>query len=120
MDFWGKVAIRRRTTRLAAAAVLTMALVGCSVIDSWSNPLIGRWQVEAPVAGFGLGQVDFAPSHMQAFGLDQDVDYRVQGSAVTVMPRGFGPQLQATMLDRDTARIGAPFLGNVLTLHRVR
>jgi len=100
---------------------LTAMLGACSTIESWSNPLIGTWQAEAPVAGFGLGQVEFSPNRMRAFGLDQDVDYRVQGNAVTVMPRGFGPQIQATMVDRDTARVGAPFLGlSLLTLYRVR
>jgi hypothetical protein len=105
--------------RLLAAALLTLA-AGCSALESMSNPLLGRWTAEAPAGAFSLGTYEFRAGRMDAMGLQQEVDYRVEGDTVRVIPRGFGPQLEATMLDRDTARLGSPLTGGLITLHRVR
>jgi hypothetical protein len=119
--------MRRSRHRLAAVlrllpfAVLLSVAAGCATIESWSNPLIGRWTADAPLfGGFSLGTYEFKPDSVNAFGFDQEVDYAVYGNRVDVRPRGFGPQLQVTMLDRNTARLGSPLTGELVTLHRVR
>lgn len=105
--------------RLLAALLLPL-LAACSVLESASNPLIGRWTAEEPTGAFSLGTYEFRPGRMDALGYQQEVDYRVSGNVVRVIPRGFGPQLEATLVDRDTAELGSPLTGGIVTLHRVR
>jgi hypothetical protein len=106
--------------RSLAVAVPLAATVGCATVESWSNPLIGRWTADAPFGGFSLGTYEFKPESMSALGFDQEVDYTVTGNKVDVRPRGFGPQLEIVMVDRNTARLGSPLTGELVTLHRLR
>jgi hypothetical protein len=75
--------------------------------------------VEAPGAVFNLGTAEFRSGRMSGLGLDQEVQYIVEGDAIRIVPVGFGPQLEAMMVDRNTARLGSPLLGRVVTLRRV-
>ena len=95
-------------------------LAACSALESASNPLIGRWTAEEPTGTFSLGTYEFRAGRMDAMGFEQEVDYRVSGNVVRIVPRGFGPQLEATILDRDTAEIGSPLTGGLVILHRLR
>jgi hypothetical protein len=106
--------------RLAPAVLLLSAAAGCATFESWSNPLIGRWTADAPFGGFSLGTYEFKPDSVNVLGLEQEVDYTVSGDRVEIRPRGFGPQFEATMIDSDTARLGSPLTGDLVTLHRVR
>jgi hypothetical protein len=110
----------RALPRFLAAAALAAAAIGCTSLESLSNPLIGQWTAEAPGGAFSLGTYEFRSGRMMAMGLEQEVDYQVAGDRVRVIPRGFGPQLEATIIDRDTARLGSPVTGGLITLHRVR
>jgi hypothetical protein len=114
----GGAANRARAASCAGLFAL-LGLAGCAGLHDASNPLIGRWSVAASSAAFNLGTAEFRAGRMRAFGLDQEVDYLVEGDAVRVVPRGFGPQLEATMLGPDTARIGSPLTGGLLTLRRL-
>ena len=107
------------TRRVLAAAAL-LALAACDYAASLSNPLIGRWAVEAPGAAFNLGTYEFYRSSMRALGLEQAVDYQVRGDTVRVLPRGFGPQLEVRLVDGDTAQLGSPLTGGLVTLRRLR
>jgi hypothetical protein len=102
------------------AAAFLIVLAGCSALESMSNPLIGRWTAEEPLGAFSLGTYEFRSGRMSAMGFEQEVDYQVSGNTVRVVPRSFGPQLEATLLDRDTAKLGSPLTGGIITLHRVR
>lgn len=107
--------------RLLRHGILLAALLGsagCTEIESLSNPLIGRWTAEE--GGFSLGTYEFHPHSVSAFGFDQEVDYAVSNDTIRVMPRNFGPQLEVTMIDHDTARLATPMTGDLLTLRRVR
>jgi hypothetical protein len=106
--------------RLAPAVLLLSAAAGCATVESWSNPLIGRWTADAPFGGFSLGTYEFKPDSVNALGFEQEVDYTVNGDRVEVRPRGFGPQFEVTMVDSNTARLGSPLTGDLVTLHRVR
>jgi hypothetical protein len=106
--------------RLLLVAALALLLAGCGLLQWASNPLIGTWTAEEPTGAFSLGRYEFRPGRMDAMGVQQEVDYRVDGNVVRVIPRGFGPQLEATMIDSDTAKLGSPLTGGILTLHRVR
>jgi len=118
--------MRRPRSRHAAVlrslplAVLLSATAGCATVESWSNPLIVQWTADAPFGGFSLGTYEFKPDSVNALGFDQEVDYTVDGNRVEVRPRGFGPQFEVTMVDRNTARLGSPLIGELVTLHRVR
>ena len=110
----------RPALRLAPLVLLVAAVAGCGTFDSLSNPLIGRWTAEAPLGAFSLGTYEFRSGRMTTMGYEQEVDYKVTGDTVRVIPRSFGPQLEATMVDRDTAKLGSPLTGGIVTLHRVR
>jgi hypothetical protein len=105
---------------MRASLVGLLFLAGCTAVDGSSNPLLGRWAVEAPGAVFNLGTAEFRNARMTGFGLDQEVRYVVEGDAVRIMPVGFGPQLEATLVDKDTARLGSPLFGQIVTLRRIR
>jgi hypothetical protein len=100
------------------ASLAGAVLAGCASVGAGSNPLIGRWLVESPGAAFNLGVAEFRAGSMSGFGLDQEVEYIVEGDRVRVIPIGFGPQLEATIVDRDTARLGSPLTGAIVTLRR--
>jgi hypothetical protein len=101
-----------------AALLIALAVAGCSLPGG--NPLIGHWAITVPDTGVALGTCDFTPSHMSAFGIDADVDYQVSGDKVTVLPRQLGIGIQVTMLDRDTARLATPMIGNLVELKRIQ
>ena len=101
-------------------AIVLLVLSGCEALDSASNPLIGRWSVQAPGGVFNLGTYEFTSSRMRGMGLEQEVDYSVSGDVVRVMPKNFGPTLEARIVDRDTAELGSPLTGGLVTMRRVR
>jgi hypothetical protein len=116
MGWWTKAEAGLTPAVLIVGAAL---LAGCAgSLASGSNPLIGRWLVESPGAAFNLGIAEFRSGRMSGLGLDQEVEYIVEGDRVRVIPVGFGPQLEATIVDRDTARLGSPLTGSILTLRR--
>jgi hypothetical protein len=98
--------------------LLLALLAGCSSLAAGSNPLIGRWLIEAPGGAFNLGTAEFRADGMRGLGLDQEVEYVIDGDHVRVIPIGFGPQLEATIVDRDTVRLGSPLTGAIVTLRR--
>jgi hypothetical protein len=108
----------RPSFRVLAAALFLLS--GCEALDSASNPLIGRWSVQAPGGVFALGTYEFTRSRMRGMGLEQEVDYSVSGDVVRVMPKTFGPTLEARLVDRDTAELGSPLTGGLVTMRRVR
>jgi hypothetical protein len=107
-----------RSFRVLAAALFLLS--GCEALDAASNPLIGRWSVQAAGGMFALGTYEFTRSRMRGMGLEQEVDYSVSGDVVRVIPKNFGPTLEARLVDRDTAELGSPLTGGLLTMRRVR
>ena len=101
-------------------AIVLLVLSGCEALDSASNPLIGRWSVQAAGGMFALGTYEFTSSRMRGMGLEQEVDYSVSGDVVRVIPKNFGPTLEARIVDRDTAELGSPLTGGLVTMRRVR
>jgi len=101
-----------------SALLLAFAVGGCNLPGG--NPLIGHWAITVPDTGVALGTCDFTPSHMSAFGIDSDVDYQVSGDKVMVVPKTLGIGIQVTMLDRDTARLATPMIGNLVELKRIQ
>ena len=108
----------RPSFRVLAVALLVLS--GCGLVDSASNPLIGRWSVQAPGGAFALGTYEFTSSRMRGMGLEQEVDYSVSGDVVRVIPKNFGPTLEARVVDRDTAELGSPLTGGLVTMRRIR
>jgi hypothetical protein len=106
-------------TRLLLPLLLALGVGACTSFESLTNPLIGRWAVEAPGAAFNLGTAEFRAGRMIGFGLDQEVEYAVEGNVVRIMPLGFGPQLEASIIDRNTAELGSPLFGQILRLRRL-
>ena len=96
--------MRHGLSRLALAAVLLLA--GCGYLDTSSNPLLGRWSVEAAGGGFALGTYEFTRSRMRGMGLEQAVDYSIAGDRVRVIPKTFGPTLEAHLLDKAVYEVG--------------
>ncbi|PWC53773.1 hypothetical protein TSO221_10015 [Azospirillum sp. TSO22-1] len=104
---------------LAIAAALAV-LVGCAGFDP-DNPINGRWSVQAPFGpGFTLGTYTFYRDSAEILGIDQDVDYAIDGNRVQVVPRGFGPTLDIRLIDANTAELTEPLTGSRLTLRRLR
>ena len=109
--------MRVRFLSLAAALAL---LAGCASFDP-SNPLNGRWSVQAPIgAGFTVGTYTFYRDSAEILGIDQEVDYAIDGNRIQVIPRGFGPTLDIRMIDANTAEMREPLTGSRLTLRRLR
>jgi hypothetical protein len=103
-------------SRRAIALLALLLLAGCDR----PNPILGRWSAEGPAPGFTIGNCEFADHHMSGFGLDQDVDYEIFEKQVRVIPRQFGPHLDITLIDDNTARVSTPLTGSIVTLHRIR
>ncbi len=104
----------------ALLALAALAVAGCATGADPNNPLIGRWTMTAPVGpGFSLGTYEFSRSSMEALGFEQEVAYSVNGNRVTVVPRSFGPTLEVTMIDRNTAEFADPVTGSPFTLRRL-
>lgn len=107
---------RRYLPILAALALLA----GCASYDP-ANPLNGRWSLQAPIgAGFTLGTYSFYRDSAEILGIDQEVDYAIDGNRIQVIPRGFGPTLSVRMIDANTAELRDPLTGSLLTLRRLR
>ena len=85
-------------------------LIGCAGPVYQGNPLIGAWRAEVPtpIGYFNVGRLEFSADHMHAFGSDVNVDYEISGSAVRVIPREFGPELELKMMDTNNARLTTP------------
>lgn len=106
--------------RLAAFAAVLALLAGCAAYDP-GNPLNGRWSVQAPIgAGFTLGTYTFYRDSAEVLGIDQEVDYAIDGDRIQVIPRGFGPTLNIRMIDANTAEMRDPLTRATLTLRRLR
>ncbi|HYH22950.1 MAG TPA: hypothetical protein VD995_30435 [Azospirillum sp.] len=109
----------RLARQLCLALLLAGAVAGCETYDS-SNWLNGRWTLLAPVGeGLSLGTYEFRRSSMRALGLEQEVEYVVDGDAVRVIPHGFGPTLTVRFVDRNTASFRDPITGASMTLRRL-
>jgi len=108
------------TGRLAVFCALLVLLAGCASYDP-SNPINGRWSLQAPVgAGFALGTYEFRRDSMVLLGIEQEVDYAIDGDRVRVIPLGFGPTLDIRLIDANTAEMKDPLTGATLTLRRLR
>lgn len=106
--------------RYALPLALLLVLAGCETYDP-SNWLNGRWTLLAPVGeGLSLGTYEFRRSSMRALGLEQAVEYVMDGDTVRVVPHGFGPTLTVRFVDRDTASFRDPITGASMTLRRLR
>ncbi|WP_448190551.1 hypothetical protein [Azospirillum sp. sgz301742] len=100
-------------------AALTL-LAGCASYDP-SNPLNGRWSLQAPIgAGFTLGTYSLYRDSAEILGVEQEVDYVIDGDRIQVIPRGFGPTLTIRMIDANTAELRDPLTGSLLKLRRLR
>jgi hypothetical protein len=111
---------RSPAARLVAVGLVLAALAGgCATLDG--NPLLGRWVATAPgLPGITLGTYEFGYRSMTALGITQEVEYAVSGDRVTVIPSaGAGIGLEVELIDKDTARLEAPLVGNLVTLRRV-
>lgn len=109
--------MRGRFPAIAAALAL---LAGCASFDP-GNPINGRWSVQAPIgSGFTLGTYTFYSDSAEILGIDQEVDYVIDGDRVQVIPRGFGPTLDVRLIDANTAELREPLTGSRLTLRRLR
>ncbi|WP_431860704.1 hypothetical protein [Azospirillum sp.] len=107
---------RRLALFLAALAMLA----GCASFDP-GNPINGRWSVQAPIgSGFTLGTYTFYRDSAEILGIDQDVDYVIDGNRVQVVPRGFGPTLDIRLIDANTAELTVPLTGSRVTMRRLR
>ena len=105
----------RLVSRFAALALLA----GCASFDP-GNPLNGRWSVQAPVgSGFTLGTYTFYSDSAEILGIEQEVEYVIDGDRVQVVPRGFGPTLDIRLIDANTAEMREPLTGSVLKLRRL-
>ncbi|HYH39726.1 MAG TPA: hypothetical protein VD860_16015 [Azospirillum sp.] len=106
--------------RLLAIAAALAVLAGCASFDP-DNPINGRWSVQAPIgSGFTLGTYTFYRDSAEILGIDQEVDYAIDGNRVQVIPRGFGPTLDIRLIDANTAEMKEPLTGSRLTLRRLR
>ncbi len=107
----------RRIAPILAALAL---LAGCASYDP-GNPINGRWSVQAPFgSGFTLGTYTFYSGSAEILGIEQEVDYVVDGDRVQVVPRGFGPTLDIRLIDANTAELREPLTGSTLTMRRLR
>ena len=106
--------------RLASLFAALALLAGCASFDP-GNPINGRWSVQAPIgSGFTLGTYTFYSDSAEILGIDQEVDYVIDGDRVQVIPRGFGPTLDIRLIDANTAEMKEPLTGSKLTLRRLR
>jgi hypothetical protein len=121
----------RASAAIFALAPLTLIL-GCAASDPVGhngNPLLGTWRAEVPtpIGQFNLGRWQFSSDHMYmpSIGANIEVEYEISGGEVRVIPRDFGPELELTMVDANTAKLSTrnPFItlfgGDVLSLRRV-
>ncbi|HYG85626.1 MAG TPA: hypothetical protein VD978_05150 [Azospirillum sp.] len=106
--------------RLAPILAALALLAGCASYD-YGNPLNGRWSLQAPIgSGFTLGTYTFYRDSAEILGIDQEVDYAIDGDRIQVIPRDFGPTLNIRMIDANTAEMRDPLMGSLLTLRRLR
>src|SRR5207248_1740994 len=116
--------LAHRTTAITLIVLTTVFVAGCAndpPVEYSSNPVLGTWRAEVPtpIGLINLGRWAFTPDQMSAYGHDQSVDYSYSGASVRVIPRDFGLELQLRMVDRNTARLTLPFIGDVVNLQRV-
>ena len=110
----------RLIPRIAPVLAALVLLAGCASYDS-GNPINGRWSVQAPFgSGFTLGTYSFYRDSAEILGIDQEVDYVIDGDRIQVIPRGFGPTLNIRMIDANTAEMKEPLTGSTLTMRRLR
>jgi hypothetical protein len=102
------IAWMRLSMRLSM--LILVPLIGCAGPVNQGNPLIGAWRAEVPtpIGYFNVGRLEFSSDRMHAFGGDVDVDYEISGSAVRVILRDFGPELELKMVDANNARLTTP------------
>ena len=106
--------------RFSLALAALALLAGCASYDP-GNPINGRWSVQAPIgSGFTVGTYTFYKDSAEILGIDQEVDYAIDGDRIQVIPRGFGPTLDIRMLDANTAEMKEPLTGSRLTMRRLR
>lgn len=106
--------------RLIPILAVLALLAGCASYDP-TNPINGRWSLQAPIgAGFTLGTYSFYRDSAEILGIDQEVDYVIDGDRIQVIPRGFGPTLTIRMIDANTAEMRDPLTGSMLKLRRLR
>ena len=108
------------TGRLTLVLAALALLAGCASYDP-GNPINGRWSVQAPIgSGFTVGTYTFYRDSAEILGIDQEVDYAIDGDRIQVIPLGFGPTLDIRMIDANTAEMKEPLTGSRLTMRRLR
>ena len=97
--------------RIVFALLALLVVLGCS-----ENPLIGKWEVDAPTSeigaasGFrkaGLGEMEFTETQMITGRGTQDVTYSLEGEQVVVVGPD-GQQLVFTVLGEDSISAQSP------------
>src|SRR6516165_6535477 len=125
-----KAISHRASALMLALGPLTLTLAcTASPVGYNGNPLLGTWRAEVPtpIGRFNLGRWQFSSDHMYMpnIGANIEVEYEISGGEVRVIPRDFGPELELTMVDANTAKLSTHnpfitlFVGDVVSLRRV-